>query len=258
MSQISTMMIDPSVNTAISGRPTMGKTGSFAPPPKPKKPKRRKGEDKRFYQQRVANYKQELEGWKQQYSTANKYIIGRMDQAQKEAETANKQRYEDILAEINKAEQGQLGQVGAMETAGMRRIDEAALRNTGTAEQDLIDRGLGNTTIRSSVRRGIAADKEKSIQDLQAQLAGMRMGVIGGESQRRTGVMERRTDLPGGSFSDTYRLQKRAQEAIAKAGQGGGGFDWGGLAGQAVGGIVGSAAGPIGSSIGKKIGGLFG
>jgi hypothetical protein len=56
-------------------------------------------------------------------------------------------------------------------------IREQAVKTEALGSQRLISRGLGNTTVRSSFERGVAADKQKQLtlqKDLQAQrMAGL-------------------------------------------------------------------------------------
>jgi len=82
--------------------------------------------------------------WGQKHGNRLKDILGRQDEAQKVADEANEARYQDILSLI-----------GGLGATGRERISRSMERNLAQSEQDLTSRGLGNTTIRSSVRRGI-------------------------------------------------------------------------------------------------------
>jgi hypothetical protein len=99
-------------------------------------------------------------------------ILNQLQAAQTSANTANEQRYQDIL-----------GLYGGMGTAGEARIGQAETQAQAKSTQDLTARGLGNTTITGAMSRGIANDAENSRQALSEQVA---MG--------KAGVMERRTD----------------------------------------------------------------
>lgn len=55
--------------------------------------------------------------------------------------------------------------------AGYRRIAEQEARQLGEMDQDLISRGLGNTTIRGSMQQGILRGSEAARQDLDESLA---------------------------------------------------------------------------------------
>jgi len=99
-------------------------------------------------------------------------IMRRFEAAQLAANQANEKRYQDILASLS-----------GMGTAARTRVAQQKTQAQGGADQDLISRGLGNTTIRQSVQRGIASDAELANQSIDEQVTGM-----------RAGVMERRND----------------------------------------------------------------
>lgn len=129
-------------------------------------------------------------------------IIKQLQQAQTQANTANEQRYQDILKQYE-----------GMGAAGMARIGQAEQQQQARGTQDLISRGLGNTTITSAVSRGVASDAEMARQQLQENVA-----------QQRAGVMERRTDQ-GPDLSMYANLISQAaqgqQQQKAKTGPGG-------------------------------------
>lgn len=67
--------------------------------------------------------------------------------------------------------------------SSMQRLQEQGERSMGSAEQDLISRGLGNTTVRTNVRRGISADVERGGTDIQSMLAQQMSNLSGQEAQ---------------------------------------------------------------------------
>jgi len=109
------------------------------------------------------------------------------------------QRNEDALAryaQANTLAQQLTQQVGAMGTYGAaeaqmnmvgnaahQRISEGATQQFAQADQDLMNRGLGNTTIRSSVQRGIGMDEQRAMNELDEGLAAQRSGLL----ERRAG-----------------------------------------------------------------------
>ena len=99
-------------------------------------------------------------------------IIKQLQNAQTQANTANQTRYDQTLGLL--ANQGQ---------AGMTRIANAEQQAQAKGTQDLTSRGLGNTTVTSSVNRGIASDAELARQTLQESVA-----------QQKARVMEMKTD----------------------------------------------------------------
>ncbi len=123
-------------------------------------------------------------------------IIGQMQAAQNKANQANEQRYQQIL-----------GQYANLGQAGRARIEEQTTRRQAAATQNLVSRGLGNTTITSAVERGIGRDAEISRQELDERVA-----------VQKAGVMERRTDTGPdlGMFANLLQ-QAGQQQAPARA-----------------------------------------
>ena len=99
-------------------------------------------------------------------------IIKQMQAAQKKANLANEQRYQQILSSFE-----------GLGKAGRARIEQQTIQRQAQATQRLTSRGLGGTTITSAVERGIASDAEMQRQQLEESV-----------TMQRAGVMERRTD----------------------------------------------------------------
>lgn len=100
-------------------------------------------------------------------------IIKQMQAAQKKANLANEQRYQQILSSFE-----------GLGKAGRARIEEQTIQRQAQATQSLTSRGLGSTTITSAVERGIASDAELQRQQLEEAV-----------TVQKAGVMERRTDV---------------------------------------------------------------
>lgn len=130
--------------------------------------------------------------------------------ARQQANVANRRRYQQLLRYMGQLRRQVItGGYGAasrllsrMGAAGRTRIGETFARERATAEQDLISRGLGGTTVRSAVQRGLATAEEQSIQELQERMYGQRAGLLerraGAEMQlggMRAGIMEGRADV---------------------------------------------------------------
>jgi len=99
-------------------------------------------------------------------------VFKKLQKSWKAANTANETRYQGILDQYSN-----LGQ------AGMTRIGQQEQQAMASGTQDLASRGLGNTTIRGSMARGVASDAELARQQLGESVA-----------TQKAGVMERRTD----------------------------------------------------------------
>lgn len=69
----------------------------------------------------------------------------------------------------------QIQQVGQ---AASQRINQGAQQQLGQAEQDLISRGLGNTTVRESVKRGVEDDRQRAQGENDERIAGLRSGLL--------------------------------------------------------------------------------
>lgn len=121
-------------------------------------------------------------------------ILNTYRQLQTQANEANQQRYDDILSTIQQTSD----QVGAsydqslalLDTLGQsdrERIDMGSARAQASANQDLINRGLGNTTIRSSVQRGIEDDRQRAQREVTEGVGRQKSQVI----QQRAGSEER-------------------------------------------------------------------
>jgi hypothetical protein len=171
-----------------------GDISAWMPQDKPKI-KREKGETNKDFRTRK---KTALEDWNRRYSMEPKYIRGRLDAAQNQAEQANEQRYQQSLQEV-----------GGLRGAAERRIGERATNARATGMQGLVSSGLFNTTTQGSIARGVERDREAGLQDVDAMIADRRLGIIQG-----------REDTPGGRFSDIYALQQQEAMPQGSLGQG--------------------------------------
>lgn len=126
-------------------------------------------------------------------------LIDQFTESRDRANEANRQRYQQLLDTIGQLEretQGLYGQafdtVAGLGDVERRRIQEEQQKQLATTEQDLIDRGLANTTIRQTARRGIQSDALQAQQDLMERLAQQRTGLLQNQAGAlmQTGQME--------------------------------------------------------------------
>jgi len=110
-------------------------------------------------------------------------IISQFQAAQTAANTANEQRYKELLAALNNlgARTGGtyeeiLGDLSNLGDSQRQRVDQNAARMWGQAEQDLISRGLGNTTLRFNAKRSVAEDAEQRMQEIDEQMSRQKAG----------------------------------------------------------------------------------
>lgn len=93
--------------------------------------------------------------------------------AQQRANQANEQRFQQLLGLSD-----QFGQTGRQDA------QSAAIRQQAQAQQSLISRGLGNTTILDAANRGVQSDFQRQLLDVNERVA-----------QQRAGIIERRDDV---------------------------------------------------------------
>lgn len=124
------------------------------------------------------------------------------------ANEANETRYQAILANINSTADkvgstydtiGEL--ISTIGTSDRLRIQQTKEQDLASSEQDLISRGLGNTTIRGSAQQDIGTRAEQANQALSEQIAGQQANLLGQRAnfeerigQLLTQTMENRTD----------------------------------------------------------------
>lgn len=178
-------------------------------------------------------------------------ILSRFQAAQTQANQANVQRYQQLLQTLRdlQAQTGEtygeaLANIRGLGEAQEQRIGREATRETGRAEQDLISRGLGNTTIRESVRRGIEEDAQLNRQQLAESVALNRNALLQQQvgtdvqlGQLLASAIERRDDVGPNPALYAQLLQSAAssntrpvQAQVGASGGGGGGVGGGGFA----------------------------
>lgn len=105
---------------------------------------------------------------------------GQINQFMQGQQQASQARYADIQKQLadtqarvrQQFENAQLN-LGKVGKSGRRRIAQKTERGLASSEQDLISRGLGNTTLRGSARRDVLQRGEYAEQDLEGGLAQM-------------------------------------------------------------------------------------
>jgi hypothetical protein len=158
-------------------------------------------------------------------------ILDTFRRLQEQANQANQSRYDQILQTIGQTS-GQVGgtydKIGSLiqdlGNAQRGRIEQGRLRAMATNEQDLINRGLANTTIRSTTQRGISEDASRLEAELQEQINRQQADVLQqrAASQERLGsflasMMERRSDVgPDANLVADLLRQAGESEAGAK------------------------------------------
>lgn len=154
-------------------------------------------------------------------------IIKQFQRQQNEANAANEQRFADIVGARTGPGQFSGGLLASAGATALADAERRATRELASADQNLTSRGLGNTTIRSAVRRGILEDQSRAEERVREQVA------LG-----RAGVIERRTDV-GPDIGQISSLVEAAAAAPGRISATIGGTPRSGGTGSGIGGGVG-------------------
>lgn len=176
-------------------------------------------------------------------------VIKRFEASEAAANAANEERYQELMTLL----QGLVSQTGStyqdvlndLSTSGdsaKQRVQQNAVRLWGQSEQDLISRGLGNTTIRMGARRGIEEDTQRLMNEIDEQVSRQKAGVKQSQASaniQTTGMLasaiEGRNDV-GPDMSQYAALLQNAAAAgtgeplsavVSRSPSGGGGVSFG-------------------------------
>lgn len=151
-----------------------------------------------------------------------------------------------------------------------QEIDTGRVQQLGTSEQDLMSRGLGNTTIRSSVRRGINSDAQRNRASVDEMVNRQRAGLMTQQAGAEMGMGQMLGDAilskqnigpEAGMYAQLIESLTRAGGSQGEAGGSGGGYSGsggGGGFGAGVGGGSGGGGGGFGSGGGSAAPGMAG
>lgn len=120
--------------------------------------------------------------------------IKEMQGSYDQARAANESRYADIIGRYDSMRDQNLGYIDGIGEQRGRDIDEQFDRLGARQQQDLVSRGLNNTTIKQTTERGVADERSQAQNRLAVDLNRERMGVNTDATMGRLGVMERRDD----------------------------------------------------------------
>jgi hypothetical protein len=110
-------------------------------------------------------------------------LIQSMQSGQQQANAQNTQQYNALMKSVagtRKSAEGLFGQLGQ---TGNQQINLQEQQQRGQTEQDLTSRGLGNTSIRSSMLGGVARNAQMERQQLNEGIAGQKIGTEMGLGQ---------------------------------------------------------------------------
>jgi hypothetical protein len=103
-------------------------------------------------------------------------LLQQLQQSQSGANRTNQNQYKQLLASVANTRKGVEGLFGDLGKSGMQRIGENEAQQRGQTEQDLMSRGLGNTTIRNTMLGGVSRNAEMERQNLTSGIAGQKLG----------------------------------------------------------------------------------
>lgn len=145
-------------------------------------------------------------------------------QAYDQAKQANEARYQDILGGYQQRYQRGMDMLSGLGQQQARDINELYDQQAGQQSQDLIGRGLGNSTVMQTMQTGNNRERNADLQRLNDSVRQQAMQTDSGLSGDELQFMERRND----QYPD-YNLMASLAQGMGAAGYGaGGGFGGGG------------------------------
>ena len=121
-------------------------------------------------------------------------LMNQYQQSYDQAKAANQNRYDEIKNYyFTRQKQGQ-GYIDAMSNQSKQDLANQYQANLGHTDQSLISRGLGNTTVKESINRGLMGDYNAELRRLNDATLGRRLSTFSGLSGDTLGFMERRND----------------------------------------------------------------
>lgn len=115
-------------------------------------------------------------------------LLKNLEAANTSANSDSMAQYNSLLSTVGDAKNTVLGAGGLYDQAGALQsgmgttqnaaINSAETKAKATSDQDLIDRGLGNTTVRATNQRGIASDATAARSSVAEQVAGAKSNLL--------------------------------------------------------------------------------
>lgn len=147
-------------------------------------------------------------------------LTQQLQTSQTAAKQANLQRYQQGLATLQSGYAAAQTQAQQFGTSALQDIEESAVQQRAGGEQDLISRGLGGTTIRGAMTRGVERERLRG----RARIGEQRAMLLGQLAQQRardiSGFIERRQDV-GPNLGMFANLIQAAQQGSGGGGGGG-------------------------------------
>jgi hypothetical protein len=129
-----------------------------------------------------------------------KKLLKQLNKGSDEAKTKGEEQYAALLDSLAGLKEGVLGgtlgraeqSLGQIFASDRQRVQDMKTAASGAARQDLVSRGLGNTTVVDAVERGIASDAEAAMRAISGSEAQQALGLFTGKAglQTQIGGME--------------------------------------------------------------------
>lgn len=137
--------------------------------------------------------------------------------AYEQALANNDARYEDILRGYQQRQLNSRDMLNELAVQERADVDRRYDRQFAASEQDLIDRGLGNSTVRNSIKRGVEESRNSSQGQISDRLNQQQLALYTGMSGDQLAYMERRTD----AYPDLALFAQLQQQYGASGADGG-------------------------------------
>jgi hypothetical protein len=111
----------------------------------------------------AANYANVLKGY-QQTMASQQQEQAKVASGYTQLAGAVKTGYQNLSNQV-------LGRIAGTNASNLQEIADKYSQESGLASQQLVNRGLGNTTVQQSVQRGLALDNRKAVTDSQNKFA---------------------------------------------------------------------------------------
>ena len=128
--------------------------------------------------------------YQQQYGAALDMNRGLFDASQTGYENLRSsvdQQYQDVLGGYQSLYGDVLGRIAGTNSSNIMDINTNAAAQSGAASQQMVSRGLGNSTVQQNMQRAIALDRARAVTDSEnrfAQLGANYASQIGGDRLR--------------------------------------------------------------------------
>ena len=122
-------------------------------------------------------------------------LIQQLIASQSSAKQANLARYRQGLKTLRAGYTTAARTARRFGTAALQDVEESAVQGKATTEQDLISRGLGGTTIRGAMVRGIERQRVRERSRIGEQRALLQGQIAQQRARDIAGFIERRSDI---------------------------------------------------------------